>query len=155
MNMKSALKKIIIVSLVAVMASSCTPRKFSRGYVPDEKLVNAIRVEVDTKDSVKTMLGNPTMTPTFDDKNWYYYSKKSEQWSFLKEKVTEMDILAITFADDGYVSKIKHYTLADNKVIDPVSKKTVTHGKEESFIAELFGNIGRFGSAGGRPVTGN
>lgn len=153
--MKLFVFKIIFSLSMITLLASCSTIKQSRGYVPDEKMVSAIRVDVDTKDTVESMLGNPTMKPTFDDKNWYYYSKKTERWAFLKEKVVEMDILAITFDDENYVSSIKNYTVADNKVIDPVSKKTVTHGNEENFIAELFGNIGRFGAAGGGPRAGN
>lgn len=135
--------------------SSCSTIKQSRGYVPDEKVINAIRVETDNKDSVMQMLGSPTMRPTFDDNNWYYYSKETERWAFFREEVVKMDILAISFSEDEYVSDIRRYTVEDNIVIDPVSKKTVTHGKDVNFFAELFGNVGRFGSAGGRPEAGN
>lgn len=138
-----------------ISVNACSSVKGSRGYIPDEKMINAIRIDVDTKSSVEGMLGNPTMKPTFDDNNWYYYSKKTERWAFFKEKVMEMNILAISFDEEDYVSKIKYYTVADNKVIDPVSKKTVTHGNDENFIAELFGNIGRFGAGGGDPQAGN
>ncbi len=66
-----------------------------------------------------------------------------------------MDILAISFDDEDYVADIRHYTVADNKLIDPVSKKTVIHGKDVNFFAELFGNVGRFGSATDAPQAGN
>ncbi len=153
--MKLFLPKTAFIMLIIIGVSACTSVKGSRGYIPDEKMINAIRIDVDTKASVEGMLGNPTMKPTFDDNVWYYYSKRSESIAFFKEKVIEMNILAIGFDEENYVSKIKHYTVADNKVIDPVSKKTVTHGKDENFIVELFGNIGRFGAGGGRPQTGN
>jgi len=153
--MNKILNKVIFAALISVALCGCSTISESRGYVPDQKLVDAIRSDVDTKETVESMLGNPTMKATFDDANWYYYSKKTERWAFFKEKVTEMDILAITFDDENYVSDIKRYTVADNKVIDPVSKKTVTHGKHENFFAELFGNVGRFGSATGGPQAGN
>lgn len=148
--------RTLTILAVAVMAlSACSTMKETRGYVPDEDLVNAIRVDVDNKQSVENMLGNPTMKPTFDDSNWYYYSKKTERWAFFKEKVSEMDILAISFDDENYVSEIRHYSVADNMLIDPVSKKTITHGKDINFLAELFGNVGRFGAATDGPQPGN
>ncbi|MBT5073978.1 MAG: outer membrane protein assembly factor BamE [Kordiimonadaceae bacterium] len=153
--MKPIIHKIIFTLIFTAVLSGCAAVKESRGYIPDQKLIDAIRVEVDSKESVETMLGNPTMKATFDDLNWYYHSKKTERWAFLKEKVTEMDILAITFDDQNYVSNIRHYNVKDNKVIDPVSKRTVTHGKDLNFFAELFGNVGRFGAAGGGPEAGN
>lgn len=153
--MRQFIHKIIFTLIFSLILSGCSTINESRGYVPDQKLIDAIRVEVDTKDSVEAMLGNPTMKATFDDLNWYYHSKKTEQWAFLKEKVVEMDILAITFDDENYVSEIRHFSVEDNKVIDPVSKKTITHGNELNFFAELFGNVGRFGAAGGQPQAGN
>jgi len=153
--MKAILHKIIFTLLFSAVLSGCASIKESRGYIPDQKLIDAIRVEVDTKSSVEAMLGNPTMKATFDDLNWYYHSKKTERWAFLKEKVTEMDILAITFDNQNYVSDIRHYSVENNKIIDPVSRKTITHGKDLNFFAELFGNIGRFGAAGNSPQAGN
>jgi outer membrane protein assembly factor BamE (lipoprotein component of BamABCDE complex) len=153
--MKIFLTKITGFLFVLLLVSSCTSIKQSRGYIPDEEKVAAIRVEVDNQESVAVMLGHPTMIATFDNLNWYYYSKKTERWAFFKEIVTEMDILAITFDNEKYVTNIRKFTVNDNNVIDPVSKKTITHGKEVNFFAELFGNIGRFGAAAGQPLAGN
>lgn len=141
---------------MSLVIAGCSTIKEYRGYVPDRNLVNSVREEIDTKDSVEAMLGNPTMKSTFDDSNWYYYSKNTERWGFFKEKVTRMNILAITFDEESYVSDIRRYSVEDNKIIDPVSKKTITHGKDINFLAELFGNVGRFGAAGaGIPEAGN
>ncbi len=153
--MNMIFRNLIFLGTAIFILSACSTMKETRGYIPDEKLVTAIRVEIDNKESVEGLLGNPTMKPTFDDSNWYYYSKKTERWAFFKEKVSHMDILAISFDDENYVSDIRHYTVADNKIIDPVSKKTITHGKDVNFLAELFGNIGRFGSASNGPQPGN
>lgn len=144
--MKNTFKISTIVLLTALVLTSCTARKFQRGYMADEKLVSSIRAQVDTKDSVKNMLGNPSSRSTFDGTSWYYFSKKSEQLAFFSEKLTELNILAVRFDNEDYVTSIDRYTLADHKVIDPVSKKTLTHGKQLSFFEELFGNIGQFGA---------
>jgi len=145
---------IIMMSLITFLAG-CSSIKNYHGYIFDLEMANAIREDVDTKESVQTMMGNPTMRPTFDDNNWYYYSKSTERWAFFKERVTAMEILAISFDDEDYVSDIRVYTVADNQIIDPVTKKTVTHGKDENFFAELFGNVGRFGGGGSNPTAGN
>lgn len=153
--MKKTLTNFIFASLLVTYLTGCSTIKAYHGYIPDPEKVDAIREDIDTKQSVVAMLGDPTMKATFDDNNWYYYNKRTERWAFFKEKVVEMNILAITFDNEDYVSDIKHYTVADNKVIDPVSKKTITHGRDVNFLAELFGNIGRFGSATGGPQAGN
>lgn len=141
--------KTIIIGLITILAlGGCTSRKFVRGYMPNQEMVEAIKPQVDTHDSVKKMLGSPSSVATFDNDNWYYFSKKSESLAFFKETITEIDIIAIRFDSDGYVTNVGHYTLDDKNNISPVGKTTPTHGRELSFIQELFGNIGRFGAGG-------
>jgi len=146
--MKSVTKTILIVTIAALTLSACASRKFVRGYMADEKMISAIKPQVDTHDSVQQMLGSPSSIATFDNDNWYYYSKKSESLAFFKEDITELSIIAVRFDSDGYVEAIDRYTLDDRNNIDPVGKTTRTHGRELSFIQELFGNIGRFGTGG-------
>jgi outer membrane protein assembly factor BamE (lipoprotein component of BamABCDE complex) len=146
--MKSTTKTILIVTIAVLALGACSSRKFVRGYMADEAVISSIRAQVDTHDSVKEMLGSPSSVATFDNDNWYYYSKKSESLAFFKEDITELNIIAVRFDSDGYVTAVDRYTLDDRKNIDPVGNTTPTHGRELSFIQELFGNIGRFGAGG-------
>jgi len=146
--MKSTTKTLIIITMAVMALGGCTSRKFVRGYMADEKMVSSIRAQVDTRDSVQQMLGSPSSAATFDNDNWYYYSKKSESLAFFKEDITELNIIAVRFDDEGYVTSVDNYTLDDHNNISPVGKTTQTHGRELSFIQELFGNIGRFGAGG-------
>lgn len=148
MPLKNTTITILIVIMAIMALGACTTRKFVRGYMADEKMVSSIRPEVDTHDSVQEMLGSPSAVATFDNDNWYYYSKRSESLAFFKENITKLDIIAVRFDSDGYVTAVDRYTLKDFNNIEPVSKTTHTHGRELSFIQELFGNIGRFGAGG-------
>jgi len=146
--MKKTSKMIIIMAIAVLALGACTSRKFVRGYTPDAEMVSSIKSQVDTRDSVKEMLGSPSSAATFDNDNWYYYSKKSESLAFFKENITELNIIAVRFDSDGYVTSVDNYTMDDRNNITPVGKTTRTHGRELSFIQELFGNIGRFGAGG-------
>jgi len=114
----------------------------------DEAVISSIKPQVDTHDSVKEMLGSPSSVAPFDNNSWYYYSKKSESLAFFKEKITDLNIIAVRFDTDGYVTSLDRYTLNDKKDVTPVGETTPTNGRELSFIQELFGNIGRFGAGG-------
>ncbi len=57
-------------------------------------------------------------------------------------------MLAVAFDDTGLVSELRQYTLEDGRIIDPVTRKTPTLGRELNIIEQLFGNIGRFNNAG-------
>ncbi len=155
LDMMKNLQKIIFILLLSAALSACTKITTTRGYIHDPGMAEAVRVDIDTKETVEAMLGNPTMKATFDDNNWYYYDKTSTQWAIMKEKVIRMNILAISFDTESYVSEIRKYTIVDNKIIDPITKKTITHGKEVNFFAELFGNVGRFGAADNSITAGN
>ncbi|WP_138379898.1 outer membrane protein assembly factor BamE [Luteithermobacter gelatinilyticus] len=144
-------KTFFLLTLVILAIGACSPRKYVRGYMADETMVSAIRPQVDTQDSVQSMLGSPTATSTFDNLNWYYYTKRSEQLAFFSEDITELDIIAIRFNEDGYVTKVDRYTLEDLQEVAMSGDKTKTYGKELGFFKELFGNIGRFGA--GNPST--
>lgn len=146
--MKITLKTILIVTFLMLTLSACTSRKFVRGYMVDEAVISSIKPQVDTHDSVKEMLGSPSSVAPFDNNSWYYYSKKSESLAFFKEKITDLNIIAVRFDTDGYVTSLDRYTLNDKKDVTPVGETTPTNGRELSFIQELFGNIGRFGAGG-------
>lgn len=134
--------------MAVVVLGGCTSRKITRGYMADEKVISTIRPQVDTQDSVQEMLGSPSSKALFDNDNWYYFSKKATQLAFFKENIVKMDIIAVRFDTDGYVTSVDRYSLDDHNNIDPVGERTPTHGRELSFIQELFGNIGRVGTGG-------
>ncbi len=146
--MKTTSKTIIIFTIAVLALGGCTTRKYFRGYLANEEVVSSIRAEVDTQDSVKELLGSPSSTSLFDNENWYYFSKRSERLAFFKENITALDIIAIRFDTDGYVTQVGRYTLDDHNNITPVGKTTPTHGRDLSFLQELFGNIGRIGAGG-------
>lgn len=146
--MKSTTKTILIISIAALVLGGCASRQFVRGYMADENMISSIRPQVDNHDSVQQMLGSPSSVATFDNDSWYYYTKNSESLAFFKENITELNIVAVRFDSEGYVESVDRYSLDDRKNVDPVGKTTKTHGRELSFIQELFGNIGRFGAGG-------
>ncbi len=146
--MNSTTKTILIITIAALALGACSSRKFVRGYMADEEVIGSIKPQVDTHDSVQQMMGSPSSVATFDNNNWYYYSKKSESLAFFKEDITELNIIAVRFDTDGYVTAIDRYSIDNLNNVDPVGQTTRTHGRELSFIQELFGNIGRFGAGG-------
>lgn len=152
--MTKIVKLFTLLTITSLILTGCTSRKFFRGYMADEKLINAVRPKVDNEDSVRAMLGTPSAKATFGSLTWYYYAKNSEKTAFFQEKITTLRIVAVRFTPEGYVAKVDRYSLDNYNKISPVDDKTITYGKELSFMGEIFGNIGRFG-AGGMPQAGN
>ena len=93
----------------------------------------------------------PSARGSFDDNSWYYIGRRTEQYAFLDPKVTEQQIIAVTFDAQGVVQKVE--TLGKD-MITPVAAapgETPTFGQETTWLQDLFGNIGR----AGMPISRN
>lgn len=138
----------LAVLAFAAFLGACATTVDHRGYVPDQETIERLRTGVDNRDSVAQMLGSPSSVATFDDRTWYYVSKRTERVAFFNEKVVDQRVLAVAFDETGLVIEIRQYTLEDGRIIDPVTRETPTLGRELNIIEQLFGNIGRFNNAG-------
>ncbi len=140
----------------AVLASTivlggCTTERFSRGYIWDAELMEAVVPGIDNRNSVVKSLGTPSMTSTFEvDGVWYYASFNARRRAFWGEETTNQTIMAITFDEYGVVDDVKKYTIADAQNITPRKDETPTRGKALGFFQQIFGNVGRFNSMPGQ-----
>lgn len=137
----------IAVALTAALAAACSPVAETRGYLPDEAALSHLKVGEMDKADVAGLLGTPSSTDPFSDDTWIYVTRKTEKYAFLSPHVVEQNVLVVHFADTGTVNEVNRYTLADGKVIDPVSRTTPAPGREMSLIEQLIGNVGKFGGA--------
>ncbi len=147
--MKRKLFAALGVSAVALTAAACSPTTDIRGFVPDQRVISAIRPGVDNRTSVKAALGNPSVPGMFNENRWYYVSRTTESLAFFDPDVLKQEVVAINFDDRGYVTGVSKIGLDAAREIHPVGGKTPTRGRELGFFEQLFGNIGRFGGAGG------
>ena len=135
----AALFTVLALALVA-----CSPTTATRGNLPDPDAVAAIEPGVTQLQQIRDLLGTPSTTATFGTPVWYYMSERTETLAFLKPKLVERSIIAITFDDADQVSDVVTYTEEDGKPIDVVSRVTPTAGNELKLLQQLFGNLGRF-----------
>ena len=63
-------------------------------------------------------------------------------------------MVAVDFNEAGVVSDVRRMELSDGKVVNYVSRKTPSPGKELSILEQLVGNVGRFGTGGLKPGQG-
>jgi outer membrane protein assembly factor BamE (lipoprotein component of BamABCDE complex) len=133
---------------LALAVSACTPRIDQRGNKPDEEQVVLINPGVDDKNRVAELIGTPSTISTFDDRTWYYISKRTETTAFFDPDVVDQEILAISFDEQGVVDNMRIYGPEDGRTIAYVDRTTPTEGNELSFIQQLLGNLGRFNPEG-------
>ncbi len=143
-NRSGRLGILVALGLAAAPLSACSPAVDVRGNVPDTDSVLAIQPGVQDKDQVAQLLGSPSSIGTFDDRKWYYISKRTETMAFFEPDVIDQQVVAIEFDDAGVVQTVELYGLEDGFEIEAVDRETPTFGTSLSVFQQLFGNIGRF-----------
>lgn len=144
MNMPT---KLIILLAASAMATACNPVLRTHGYVPTTEKPQAVNPDTDTKSSVLSRLGNPSVKSTFDEKMeddvWYYVTSVRQRYAYLRPQIEDRTITAIHFNPDGQVTKVAEYGLEDGVPVNYVDRKTPTRGRELSVLEQIFGTIGR------------
>ena len=123
---------------------ACSPIIQQEGNVPDPDQVVQINPGVDDKNRVTQLLGSPSTVSAFQDRTWYYISRRTEQSAFLDPKVVEQEVLAISFDGNNIVEDMRIYGLENGRMIDMNQKVTPTYGNDLTLMQQLLGNLGRF-----------
>ena len=66
-----------------------------------------------------------------------------QRFAYLRPLVEERTITAISFDDEGQVTKVAEYGIEDGQYVNYVDRKTPTRGRELSALEQIFGTIGR------------
>jgi len=138
---------ILAAGVVVLALSACESRLDTRGNLLDPELVVEITPGEQTRDEVAAILGSPSSITPFGSDTWYYISQRTETFAFFAPKVTERKILVVKFDKDGKVAKVNTVGLEAGQVINPIQRKTMTHGNKMTVIEQLVGNLGRFKEA--------
>jgi outer membrane protein assembly factor BamE (lipoprotein component of BamABCDE complex) len=133
---------LLLASAAALAA--CSPRIDQRGNLLDADAVLAVQPGIQTKDQVAQLLGTPSTIATFDDKTWYYVSKRTETTAFFEPDITDQQVLVVRFDDADVVEGVQLLGMNDAYEIEPVGRTTPTYGQRLTLLQQLFGNIGRF-----------
>ncbi len=134
------------VVAVALLASGCSRIKQNEGYLIDETLVTSVQPGVDNRQSVERTLGRPTFASQFDDKQWYYVTRVTGQYAFIRPRVESQSTLVITFDEQGNVSAVERRGMEQVARVVPESDKTETLGRKTGLFEDIFGNIGTVGA---------
>ncbi|PHQ95628.1 MAG: cell envelope protein SmpA [Marinosulfonomonas sp.] len=137
-----------LVALTAILAvSSCAAQYRNHGYVPkDDELANII-VGADTRETVASVIGNPTSSGILEDSGWYYVESRFRLFGFQAPKEIERQVLAISFDGAGRVANIERFGLEDGQVVTLSRRVTETSTVRVSFLRQLLGNIGGAGGS--------
>ena len=140
------------VSAAALLAlAACAPISSTHGFQALDVKPAELKVGEDTKSTVLERLGSPSVVSTFDPNLWFYMSQSVEQIAFYKPRVTNRDVVVVSFDEGEKVQEINTFKLADGRVIAFNGRETPTRGRELTILEQLIGNVGRAGNILGCP----
>lgn len=139
----------VILLSAAVALAGCAATVDQRGNLPPPDEIAQIHPGKTTKDQVAKILGTPSSVGVFNDKDWYYISRRTKQVAFFDPKVVDQEVYIVDFNDDGVVQAVDHKTLRNGRDISPVARTTPAPGRELTFLEQLIGNLGKFNGGGG------
>lgn len=142
-NGRTVLAGVAALGLVSGLAG-CEATYTNHGFTPQLAELDEIAAGSDTRGSVLRKLGRPSATSSFDADAWYYSASKVEKYAFYAPKVIERKVVAVKFDADGLVTAVDAYGLEDGQIINLVTRRTPTYGRELTFLQQMFGNLGRF-----------
>lgn len=141
-----------VIAGVALALGACSSIRESRGYIVDQTLLAAIQPGIDNQRSVEGTLGRPTFTSQYGEPTWYYISSVTGRRPFVRPRIRNHGVLAVTFDAAGNVAGVQRSGIEDVVYLQPDGDKTPTLGRERGFLEDLFGNIGQVGGLGGGPA---
>ena len=146
-----------IFSVISGMAliAGCATSVEQRGNLPPQDKIAEVHPGSTTKDEVIKILGSPSSVSIFNDKCWYYISRRTEQFSFFDPSMVDQQVYVVNFDDQGVVQAVDHKGMQDAQAIDPVDRATPAPGRELSFLEQVIGNLGKFNSAAGGSSGGS
>jgi len=139
--MLQSFMKISASAALALGLSACNPTLRTHGYIATEDKPQAIEADSDTKASVLARLGNPSVKSTFDEDTWYYLTSVRQRLAYLRPLTEERTITAVTFNDDGQVTRVAEYGIENGQYVNYVDRETPTRGRELSVLEQIFGTI--------------
>jgi outer membrane protein assembly factor BamE (lipoprotein component of BamABCDE complex) len=123
---------------------ACSPTVDQRGNLPEPDKIAEIRPGATTRDEETKILGTPSSTSIFNEKTWYYISRRTKQVAFFDADVTDQQVYIVNFDDRGVVKAVDHRDLKDGRDIEPAPGATPAPGRELTFLEQIIGNVGRF-----------
>lgn len=142
------IRRALLAAAVVGSVAACSPQYENHGYIPLEEDLAQITVGVDTRASVAESIGTPSVAGVVNNSGYYYVRSQRRTIGALSPKVIERQVLAVSFNDAGVVTNIERFGLERGQVV-PLARRVTTPGvRDNSFLRQLLGNIGRFNPAG-------
>jgi outer membrane protein assembly factor BamE (lipoprotein component of BamABCDE complex) len=136
--------RMAMMGLMIAVIAACSPVYRNHGYVPNEDELAQIEVGKDTRETLAPLIGRPSAAALLNDDGWYYVQSRWKHSGVRPPKEIDRQVVAITFAEDGFVENVERFGLEDGKVVALSRRVTESNIKGISFLRQLLGSLGNF-----------
>ncbi len=136
---------LLLSAALIITAGACAPVTSYNGFQARDEKPADVKTGVDTRSTVLAKLGSPSAKSSFGDPVFYYISQTVQREAFLKPRVTDRNVVAISFDKDEKVTTVNNYKLKDGFRIAYDDRSTPTRGREVNWLEQILGTIGRGG----------
>lgn len=125
-----------VVGLLAL--AGCAGGDITHGYVLSDTALSQIQVG-SSREQVLLVLGSPSTSSTIGGEAFYYITQKGRRpLTFMRESVVDQRVVAVYFDGKGAVQELGNYGLEDGKVVDFLTRKTKTGGRDFGIISQIL-----------------
>ena len=140
------MKKIFYFIIIITLNTSCSFEKVVKhhGIHYLEKKQEDLRVFVNNKNDIKTMLGPPSTSSIFDKEVWIYIERKttvSDLKTLSKRKILINNALVLEFDNRGLLVQKKFYDKENMNKIKIAKDETKVLNKKRSFVESVLTSL--------------
>jgi len=114
-----------------------------RGIPIDDEVLTQVSPGVTARADVQSLLGSPSATGTFEDREWFYISGVTRQRPGRGPAMENQQVVVVRFTDAGIVQDVQRIGAEARREVAFVERETPSPGNERTFLQRLFGNLGR------------
>ena len=135
------------LALALVLTAACTPIYSNHGYIPEETDLAALKIGVDTRDSVAAFFGRPSAEGVLGDTEWFYVESRWKTSGARAPQETDRQVVAISFDAKGNLANVERFGLDKGEVVAISRRITTEPIKGRSALAQIFANLGHIDPA--------
>lgn len=128
--------------LILLLMTGCVATIDQRGKTLNEEQISQLKTG-QSQEEVLLLIGSPSSSNPFDDKQWHYLTKTTATKSFFTPTVVNQEIIILSFNDDGKLQSISSHGPEKTRLVPIESRTTPTTGHDTGFFEQIFGNFGR------------
>lgn len=143
-GLRTQIQRSVLGLALVVGLSACAPEFRNHGYLPPIEDLEQVTVGEDTRETVAEKVGVPASSGVLTDSGYYYVRMRTRTIGPLAPQEIDRQVVAISFSDTGVVENVERFGLERGQVVPLSRRVTDSAVRDNSFLRQLLGNIGRF-----------